>query len=153
MARYLCPLKYAFLRKNLQIKKYAILLGKCFKCECFCSSSSSTFCTALVLASSSSSSSSSFSSSSAFGGMSAQMAESLHENWNSNGVLAINKTAVRIVLEKPILLIFLIYLPGVGKWKWLQMDVSLGRKRSQEKCQDHVCNIWMATPSSPSNRR
>ncbi len=27
----------------------------------------------------------------------------------------------------------------------------LGRKRSLEKCQDHVCNILMATPSSPSS--
>ena len=29
----------------------------------------------------------------------------------------------------------------------------LGRKRSLEKCQDHLCNILMAKPSSPSNRR
>ncbi len=29
----------------------------------------------------------------------------------------------------------------------------LGRKRSQEKCQDDVCNIWMAIPSFPSNKR
>ncbi len=29
----------------------------------------------------------------------------------------------------------------------------LGRKRSLEKCQDRVCNILLATPSSPRNRR
>ncbi len=28
----------------------------------------------------------------------------------------------------------------------------LQRKRSQEKCQDHVGNVWMASPLSPSNR-